>query len=196
MRESGLGFDEPITQRASGYILAACRAPAGKSWLYPQRPDPALRHGPRFRKGRHDNHVRRIVLQRAEGEMGTCERTDRLIQRCGVALICALTALLAGAAPAPRPADGSGFRELLDLDSSSSLYVRTDTTNVYVLRSGENGLLIDLGDGSVVPRLAEIGVRQGVPENRAPDVGGKLDESTHEAAAFGRLFGGGRFLDL
>jgi glyoxylase-like metal-dependent hydrolase (beta-lactamase superfamily II) len=31
---------------------------------------------------------------------------------------------------------------------------------VYVLRSGESGLLIDLGDGSVVPRLSEIGVRQ------------------------------------
>jgi glyoxylase-like metal-dependent hydrolase (beta-lactamase superfamily II) len=38
------------------------------------------------------------------------------------------------------------------------LFVWTDTCNVYVLRDGDAALLIDLGDGSVLDHLAEIGV--------------------------------------
>ena len=40
------------------------------------------------------------------------------------------------------------------------LYQWTDTANVYVLRSGEAALLFNFGDGSVVGRLPEIGVKQ------------------------------------
>jgi glyoxylase-like metal-dependent hydrolase (beta-lactamase superfamily II) len=40
------------------------------------------------------------------------------------------------------------------------LFVWTDTCNVYILRDGQSALLIDLGDGSVLEHLDEIGVRQ------------------------------------
>jgi len=46
--------------------------------------------------------------------------------------------------------DGKAFPEL---------FVWTDTCNVYVLRDGDAALLIDLGDGSVLDHLGEIGVR-------------------------------------
>lgn len=39
------------------------------------------------------------------------------------------------------------------------LFVWSDACNVYVLRDGEHALLIDLGDGLVLDRLGEIGVR-------------------------------------
>lgn len=40
------------------------------------------------------------------------------------------------------------------------LFVWTDTCNVHVLRDGDAALLINLGDGSVLDHLAEIGVKQ------------------------------------
>jgi glyoxylase-like metal-dependent hydrolase (beta-lactamase superfamily II) len=40
------------------------------------------------------------------------------------------------------------------------LYLWSDTCNVYVLRDGDAALLIDLGDGSVLEHLAEIGVKR------------------------------------
>jgi glyoxylase-like metal-dependent hydrolase (beta-lactamase superfamily II) len=46
------------------------------------------------------------------------------------------------------------------MGSESSLFVWTDTCNVYVLRDGDAALLIDLGDGSVLDHLGEIGVRR------------------------------------
>ncbi|MHB9047170.1 MAG: MBL fold metallo-hydrolase [Pirellulales bacterium] len=41
-----------------------------------------------------------------------------------------------------------------------NLFVWTDTCNVYVLRDGDAAMLIDLGDGSVLEHLAEIGVKR------------------------------------
>ena len=38
--------------------------------------------------------------------------------------------------------------------------VWTDTCNVYVLRDGDAALLIDLGDGSVLDHLGDIGVKR------------------------------------
>ena len=40
------------------------------------------------------------------------------------------------------------------------VFVWTDTCNAYVLRDGETAVLIDLGDGSVLDHLPEIGVRR------------------------------------
>ncbi len=40
------------------------------------------------------------------------------------------------------------------------LFVWTDTCNVYVLKDGDAALLIDLGDGSVLEHLSEIGVKK------------------------------------
>ncbi len=56
------------------------------------------------------------------------------------------------------PADAQP--KLVPVGSVSNLFVWTDTCNVYVLRDGDTALLIDLGDGSVLDHLREIGVRQ------------------------------------
>ena len=45
-------------------------------------------------------------------------------------------------------------------DLTGNLFVWSDTCNVYVLRDGDAALLIDLGDGSVLDHLAEIGVKR------------------------------------
>jgi glyoxylase-like metal-dependent hydrolase (beta-lactamase superfamily II) len=47
-----------------------------------------------------------------------------------------------------------------DAKAHPDLFVWTDTCNVYVLRDGDAALLIDLGDGSVLDHLNEIGVRR------------------------------------
>ncbi len=44
-------------------------------------------------------------------------------------------------------------------DLLPDLFVWTDTCNVYVLRDGDAAILFDLGDGSVLDRLGEIGVK-------------------------------------
>lgn len=62
--------------------------------------------------------------------------------------------LLAGAAAAPPGA----FRQP-DPARHPDLFVWTDTCNVYVLRDGDRALLIDLGDGSVLDRLGDLGIR-------------------------------------
>ncbi len=63
--------------------------------------------------------------------------------------LIALVLLFCGAACA------AGFDQV-----APNVYRWTDTCNVYVIRDGENALLIDLGDGSVLDHLAEIGVRR------------------------------------
>jgi glyoxylase-like metal-dependent hydrolase (beta-lactamase superfamily II) len=40
----------------------------------------------------------------------------------------------------------------------SAIPVVRDTCNVYVLRSGRNGVLVDLGSGTVLNRLDELGL--------------------------------------
>ena len=40
------------------------------------------------------------------------------------------------------------------------IYLWTDTCNVYVIKDGSAALLIDLGDGSVLDHLDEIGVTE------------------------------------
>src|SRR5688572_5257840 len=47
-----------------------------------------------------------------------------------------------------------------DAGSQPHLFVWTDTCNVYVLRDGAAALLINLGDGSILDHLADIGVKQ------------------------------------
>ncbi|HSW02221.1 MAG TPA: MBL fold metallo-hydrolase [Sedimentisphaerales bacterium] len=50
--------------------------------------------------------------------------------------------------------------KLQPVDSARDLFVWTDTCNTYVLRDGDAAILIDLGDGDVLDRLGEIGVRR------------------------------------
>ena len=52
-----------------------------------------------------------------------------------------------------------GFRQP-DPKAHPDLFVWTDTCNVHVLRDGDAALLIDLGDGSVLDHLADIGVKR------------------------------------
>ncbi|MGE5609632.1 MAG: MBL fold metallo-hydrolase [Bacillota bacterium] len=65
-------------------------------------------------------------------------------------------AVVFGQSPATKP---SGFRQVA-LDEGRTLFVWSDTCNVYVLRNGDTAMLIDLGDGSVLEHLSEIGVRR------------------------------------
>jgi glyoxylase-like metal-dependent hydrolase (beta-lactamase superfamily II) len=69
--------------------------------------------------------------------------------------------LLPGARAATQASAGAerGFRQP-DPRQHPDVFVWTDTCNVWVLRDGEAALLIDLGDGSVLDHLAEIGVKR------------------------------------
>lgn len=48
----------------------------------------------------------------------------------------------------------------VDAKLAPGLFRWTDTCNVYVLRDGEAALLIDLGDGSVLDHLGDVGVKR------------------------------------
>jgi len=52
-----------------------------------------------------------------------------------------------------------GFRQP-DPSALPNVFVWTDTCNAYVLRDGDAAVLIDLGDGSVLEHLPEIGVKK------------------------------------
>jgi glyoxylase-like metal-dependent hydrolase (beta-lactamase superfamily II) len=58
-----------------------------------------------------------------------------------------------------RPAANHTFQPL-ELKGETNLFVWKDTCNVYVVRDREAALLIDLGDGSVLDHLADIGVQR------------------------------------
>ncbi|MFT4547897.1 MAG: glyoxylase-like metal-dependent hydrolase (beta-lactamase superfamily II) [Verrucomicrobiales bacterium] len=64
---------------------------------------------------------------------------------------------LVGVLSATGDAAASSFRQPAP-EAHPDLFVWTDTCNVYVLRDGDAALLIDLGDGSVLDQLGEIGV--------------------------------------
>jgi glyoxylase-like metal-dependent hydrolase (beta-lactamase superfamily II) len=57
-------------------------------------------------------------------------------------------------------AEGSRFEQVPDVGGGLELFVWRDTCNVYVLRQGESALLVDVGDGSVLDHLGELGVRR------------------------------------
>jgi glyoxylase-like metal-dependent hydrolase (beta-lactamase superfamily II) len=52
-----------------------------------------------------------------------------------------------------------GFRQP-NPKAQPDLFVWTDTCNVHVLRDGDAALLFDLGDGSVLDHLAELGIQR------------------------------------
>jgi len=90
-------------------------------------------------------------------------RSAQLLVACvlGCGVPAALLAAHAHAAQAdgPAPAAPAGLVPV-DKDLCPDLFVWTDTCNVYVLRDGDAALLIDLGDGSVLDRLPDIGVKR------------------------------------
>jgi glyoxylase-like metal-dependent hydrolase (beta-lactamase superfamily II) len=55
----------------------------------------------------------------------------------------------------PHPPTADGLQQL-----SPNLYWYRDTCNVYLLKDGERGLLIDFGSGGVLEHLGEAGVRE------------------------------------
>ncbi len=74
-------------------------------------------------------------------------------------LLIVLGSLPVSAADERPVASKSGFRQP-DSKTQPDLFVWTDTCNVHVLRDGDAALLIDLGDGSVLSHLADIGVKR------------------------------------
>lgn len=73
-----------------------------------------------------------------------------------------LAALLLAAACASSPApaqETAGLRPAAP-GIEDNLFVWTDTCNAYVLRDGDAAILFDLGDGGVIDRLGEIGVKK------------------------------------
>ena len=80
---------------------------------------------------------------------------DKKLWAIGCTLILAAAWFwTAGAAAEP-----SGF-ELLAKDGGIEVFLWKDACNVYVLRDGEAALLIDVGDGSVLDHLGQLGVRR------------------------------------
>ncbi|MCX5643683.1 MAG: MBL fold metallo-hydrolase [Phycisphaerae bacterium] len=75
--------------------------------------------------------------------------TDRLKLLMVACLLCVCSVVTVG-----------GQMGRVPIGSESNLFVWSDTCNVYVLRDGDAALLIDLGDGSVLDHLGEIGVRR------------------------------------
>ncbi len=82
---------------------------------------------------------------------------DRKTEIRATAILLGLACGLAQAAAQ----DTGGFRKIVSLNDAgtSGVYLWTDIANTYVLRDGDKALLIDLGDGSVLDHLPEIGVR-------------------------------------
>jgi glyoxylase-like metal-dependent hydrolase (beta-lactamase superfamily II) len=74
-------------------------------------------------------------------------------------LLVVLSGCATAPAPSAAPAVPAGFRQP-DPAKHPDLFVWTDTCNVYVLREGDSALLVDLGDGSVLGHLAELGIKQ------------------------------------
>ena len=69
------------------------------------------------------------------------------------------------AASAFSPTSNSGILndangKLIPVASIPNLYKFTDVCNVYILRDKDSALLIDLGDGSVLSHLSEIGIKK------------------------------------
>jgi len=60
---------------------------------------------------------------------------------------------------AGRGAEPARFEPLAE-DAGIELFLWRDVCNVYVLRDGDAALLIDLGDGSVLEHLGQIGIRR------------------------------------
>src|SRR4051812_9142265 len=77
--------------------------------------------------------------------------------RCIFHLLILLLALLQAGFCAALPA-----AQLVPVGSriAAEVFVWTDTCNVYVLRDRNTALLINIGDGSVLDHLSEIGVTQ------------------------------------
>src|ERR1700675_4422331 len=74
-------------------------------------------------------------------------------------LLVVLSGCATAPAPSAPPAAPAGFRQP-DPAKPPDLFVWTDTCNVYVIREGDSALLVDLGDGSVLDHLAELGIKQ------------------------------------
>jgi glyoxylase-like metal-dependent hydrolase (beta-lactamase superfamily II) len=77
----------------------------------------------------------------------------------GLAFLTLLSGCTLGSRTPPLPAPAPGFRQP-DPTGYPELYVWTDTTNVYVIREGASALLVNLGDGSVLDHLGDLGVKQ------------------------------------
>jgi glyoxylase-like metal-dependent hydrolase (beta-lactamase superfamily II) len=89
-------------------------------------------------------------------QLSTMKRVFTVLWLLGLAV--AWTAPAGGAES--HPTNPSATLRSVAPEIFPDLFVWTDTCNVYVIRQGDAALLIDLGDGSVLDHLPEIGVRR------------------------------------
>ena len=68
------------------------------------------------------------------------------------------TAASAAAAQMGEPAQPSFKPDRAPRQISANLFVLEDTCNVYVIRHGSNGLLIDFGSGAILDHLPDLGI--------------------------------------
>ena len=82
---------------------------------------------------------------------------------CSIAAIVLFLALPTASVAATQMSKSAGSSpklRLVDPKANPDLFVWNDTCNVYVVRDNDAALLIDLGDGSVLDHLKEIGVKR------------------------------------
>ena len=72
-------------------------------------------------------------------------------------MLIAACALL-GSAPTSASGNGKQFDGFTQV--SKSIFLFKDTCNVYVVKSGDEAVLIDFGSGRVMDYLSDIGVRK------------------------------------
>lgn len=75
-------------------------------------------------------------------------------------MVFILLTILTGFMVCSSQSNPSNWNEGKLVEVDSNLYMWTDVSNVYVLRDGDAALLFDLGDGSVLEHLKDIGVKR------------------------------------
>ncbi len=91
-------------------------------------------------------------------ELGTVH-AERSVEELSATSPRPFLALLAALVVGCGQLAAAGFSQP-DAKALPNLFVWTDTCNVHVLRDGDAALLINLGDGSVLEHLGEIGVKR------------------------------------
>ena len=81
--------------------------------------------------------------------------------RHAIALVVPLLLPMLGSVPAAEPGKFATSSALIQpaSDAWPNVFVYHDTCNVYLLREGDSAILFNLGDGSILDHLKEIGVK-------------------------------------
>src|SRR5580765_8083561 len=88
----------------------------------------------------------------------SCEHSVDMNRAFSLLLVILLSGLIGTSAADESLAIRPGQWRSFSKEGFPNLFAWSDTGNVYALRDGASALLIDLGDGSALEHLAEIGV--------------------------------------